>query len=189
MRKVVLVIALLLLYALPSYAGSLWKDGFNLYGDKRASRVGDIVYILIEESATMKQKATTKSSKNASLNASQKGVSFLKRLLPASLTAKGSYDGTDQTDRTTVFTAEIAAKIVKVLPNGNFIIEGEHYFKGNKDTVKIVVRGMIRPEDISADNTIPSSKICDAEILFYGKGLFGNVHHPGILTQIFNLLF
>ncbi|MCS7234116.1 MAG: flagellar basal body L-ring protein FlgH [Synergistetes bacterium] len=189
MRKVTLAFLLVLLFPYLSLAQSLWKDGFNLYGDKRASSVGDIVYVLIEESATMRQKATTKTSKNASLDASQKGISFLKGPLPANLNAKGSYDGSDETNRSTTFYAVIAAKIVEVLPNGNLVIEGEHYFKGNKDTVKIIVKGMIRPEDISSDNTVSSTKICDAEIIYSGTGVFGSVHQPGILTQIFHLLF
>ncbi len=189
MRKIALALVFLLLLSSISSAQSLWKDGFNLYGDKRASKVGDIVYVVVEESATMKQKATTKTSKNASLDASQKGISVLKGVLPANLSAKGSYDGSDETSRTSTFFAMIAAKVVEVLPNGNMVIEGEHYFKGNKDTVKIVVKGMIRPEDISADNTVSSTKICNAEILYYGTGVFGSVHQPGILTQLFHLLF
>lgn len=189
MRKVALLTFLFLFWPCLSYAQSLWKDGFNLYGDKRASSVGDIVYVVIEESATMKQKATTKTSKNASLDASQKGVSVLKGILPANLNAKGSYDGSDETNRSSTFYAVIAAKVVEVLPNGNLVIEGEHYFKGNKDTVKIVVKGMVRPEDISSDNTVSSTKICDAEITYSGTGVFGSVHQPGILTQIFHLLF
>lgn len=189
MRKVALVVVLVLMLPYISLAQSLWKDGFNLYSDKKASSVGDIVYVLIEESATMRQKATTKTSKSASLDASQKGISFLKGPLPANLSAKGSYDGSDETNRSTAFYAVIAAKVVDVLPNGNLVIEGEHNFRGNKDSVKIIVKGMIRPEDISSDNTISSTKICDAEIIYTGKGLFGSVHQPGILTQIFHLLF
>lgn len=189
MRKIALFLLVILLFPSVSLAQSLWKDGFNLYGDRRAKGVGDIVYIVIEESATMKQKATTKTSKNASLDASQKGISFLKGVLPANLNAKGSYDGSDETNRSTTFIAQIAAKVVEVLPNGNMIVEGEHYFKGNKDTVKIVVKGMIRPEDISSDNTVSSTKISNAEIVYSGTGVFGSVHQPGILTQLFHLLF
>ncbi|MBC7332405.1 MAG: flagellar basal body L-ring protein FlgH [Synergistetes bacterium] len=189
MRKIAIALLLLILFPCVSYAQSLWKDGFNLYGDKRASNVGDIVYIVIEESATMRQKAETKTSKNASLDASQKGISFLKGVLPANLNAKGSYDGSDETSRSATFYAVIAAKVVDVLPNGNLIVEGEHYFKGNKDTVKVVVKGMVRPEDISSDNMVSSTKICDAEIIYSGTGVFGSVHNPGILTQIFHLLF
>ena len=79
--------------------------------------------------------------------------------------------------------------VVDVQPNGNMTIEGTQSIWQNRDEHKITFRGVCRADDVTASNTIPSTKIADATVRFDGKGPLNAKPRQGILTQIFNFLF
>ena len=89
----------------------------------------------------------------------------------------------------TTSTKTVTVTVKEVMPNGNLIVEGTQSIWNNKNEHKIILEGMVRPEDISYRNTIPSSKVADATLKFDGKGPLNAKQRQGILTQIFNILF
>jgi len=84
--------------------------------------------------------------------------------------------------------AKIAVRIMDVLPNGNLVVEGkrETAFSGEHQT--IVLRGLVRPDDIDSDNTVRSFNVADASIQIIGKGAVSDTQNKGWFTRIWDKL-
>ena len=172
-------------------AESLWSEtspSSNLFGDRKARVVGDIITILISESSAATRTGNASNSKSA--EADIKGGAGLIKFndifsggASDSFTAKGSI-----TNSNTV-TGRLTVKVTEIKPNGNMVISGTQMIKQNKDIQKIIISGVIRSEDIAADNTILSSYVADADLRIEGKGPLSEKQRQGILTQIFNFLY
>jgi len=80
--------------------------------------------------------------------------------------------------------ATISARVMEVLDNGNLSIEGRRQLTVNEEDQFIIITGIIRPEDITADNVIESQFIADARIVYTGKGVINDKMRPGWLTRI-----
>lgn len=170
-------------------AKSLWRDNaWGMYADRKARGVGDILTIIINESTTQtaSKSRTNSKSGSVSLNAGTGIFHFL-----AAATAGGSdsftADGT-ATD-TNQYLGQVTVTVVEILDNGNFVVEGNQSIWQNRDEHKITLRGIIRPDDITTNNTVLSSRVADATLRFDGKGPLNAKQRQGILTQIFNILF
>jgi flagellar L-ring protein precursor FlgH len=164
----------------------------NLFSDQRAIKVDDIVTILIVESAKAGSESATNTGKTQSFGVESAGGSGLMRLLPqfsASGGAKIGYDGQGNTSREGSLEATISARVIKVLDNGNLVIEGSKVVEVNEEKGIIKISGMIRPLDIQQNNIVYSSSIADAQITYSGKGVANTAQRPGILARIMNWLF
>ncbi len=103
-------------------------------------------------------------------------------LINATLASK--FDGKASSDRDGHIKAYISAVIIKVLPNGNFYINGKREIKVNNETQYIALSGIIRPEDISLSNEISSTYVADARINYAGIGPLADKQKPGWLGRI-----
>ena len=170
-------------------AKSLWVDnGKSWYSDRKARDVGDILTVVISESTTQTAAKSRTNSKSGSINVGTgTGIFDFIRAFSASGSDNWEADGT-ATD-TNRFTGQISVTVVEVLPNDNLIIEGTQSIWQNRDEHKITLRGVIRRDDVTMYNTVPSSKVADATLKFDGKGPLNAKQRQGILTQIFNFLF
>ena len=83
----------------------------------------------------------------------------------------------------------LRAVVTKVMPNGNLIIQGTRFVKVNKDTHLVTFTGIVRRDDVRADNTILSEKIANAEISSDGKGQISERQRQGILAKLLSWLF
>jgi flagellar L-ring protein precursor FlgH len=166
--------------------GSLFRNGKNLFSDTKAKKVNDIVTVIITEQISQSSQASKKLNEantdaggmfDASINGgvsiggkeykiSKTGISLNFPSMNSSRTFQGS--GTQQRNET--FQTTITARVVKILSNGNYYIYGtrELYVDGQKQIIQI--SGVIRPEDISADNTIDSKYISDAKVAYKTQG-------------------
>lgn len=195
--------SILLFSPIPAPGESLWQDGGRgfLFTDLKAARVGDIVTIVVQESSSSNRQAETQLQKEASTGASGafSGSFDLNDLFPGikgnvegsgqfSLKADNAHKGGGSISRTDRVTARIPARVMKVLENGYLLIEGKRAIAVNDETQLLTISGIIRPEDISPDNTISSAQIADAEITLQGKGVIADKQRPGILTRIFDFL-
>lgn len=176
--------------------GSLFTDGAingSLLIDFKARRVGDLVFVeIVEES----EATVTSSAKRDRDSGNIAGLQPLIGALPipgAELAAPivgalgtRSYNGKGSTQRNSNVNAKITARVVEVLPNGDLRIEALKLVRINKETEQVAVTGIVRPNDLSADNTIPTISIGDLRVEFNGKGIASKDNAPGWLYRLFD---
>ena len=180
--------------------GSLWRDSVGLFEDRKARGLNDLVTIKIIESSAASKKADTSTSRESSVDL---GIdSFFGNTLNYSLanifgkessgnlspqvkaTAKNDFAGSGNTTREGSLVATITARVVDVLPNGNFIIESRKDITVNREKQLLLLRGVIRPDDIASDNTILSSYVANAEMIYTGDGVVNDKQGQGWLVQL-----
>jgi len=184
--------------AVAAYAGpgSLWKEesSKSMFADKRARAVGDIVTILIQENNTTSKENSTQTSKSSSVDASLQTI-FYSPAVSGFLTKGGqlpamrfggsqSFDGGGKINNSERMTARIAVKVVDVLPNGNMIIEGRRETTVSGEKQEAILRGTVRGEDVTANNTVFSYNVADASIKFTGKGTISDNQRKGWLLRV-----
>ncbi len=171
--------------------GSLWNDrAGSLFDDFKARRVGDLLTIVVNESTTANARANTSVQKSESASTTA-GIGPLLKIFWPELGASGSTQLNTQgnTGRTGTLVTRITVQVVETFPNGILKIEGRRTLKINEETQTVVLTGLVRIQDIRADNTIPSTLIANAEISFEGKGIVGGRQREGILTRLFKVIF
>jgi flagellar L-ring protein precursor FlgH len=174
----------------PALPGSLWQPGSRqFFKDSRAHSVGDIVTVTVEETATAKTEAKTDATRTHDQKAGLLTLPFVSgKLLERGidLTATGlantssdrSFAGDGKTNRKDSLNASIAAVVTQVLPNGLMVIQGQREVLVNYEKQVLTLQGIVRPEDISAQNTIASSKIAEARIAYAGQGMVDDAQTP-----------
>jgi flagellar L-ring protein precursor FlgH len=170
----------------------------SIYNEKRARRVGDVITIMIQETTNATNAASSQDQKSGSLVvgagsgylSSGYGSNFVTNNMANNIGvgAGTSSQGQGSSSRSTTVTGEMTAKILSVLPSGNYLIEGTRYVEVNDEKQTIVVNGEIRPDDIQSDNTILSTRVANAKIKFTGTGSASETAKPGILSRILSWL-
>jgi flagellar L-ring protein precursor FlgH len=178
-------------------AESLWRSGRQgfLFTDARASRIGDLVTVLVEESSTTDRKAETNTKKESDNNLSLASFFGNTHFLAGRDGNKGKFAFTGDNEhkasgnitRKDTVEATIPARIVKVLESGLLVVEGRRAVLVNDESQTLAFSGLVRPEDITADNAIRSSQVADAEVTIIGKGVLAEKQRPGILNRIFDI--
>lgn len=186
-------IAALIAIAIAASAGgdSLWTSGSrSLFADVKARQAGDILNIIVVESATASAAANTKTSKSEDASTAQGTGPLLGNLFAAwGLSGKTNTNATGTTSRSDSLQARIAVVVKEVLPNGNLVIEGTRSVMINKEERKMILTGEVRPQDVQPDNTVSSTLVAKAEIRYDGKGPLGNKQREGLITKIFKWFF
>ena len=167
-----------------------------MVSDRRATQVGDILTVIVSESASVQASSRTKTDKTSGVDASVDQFLFpSSRLgthngeLPGSKMS-GSTDfsgGGEITNRQTV-SARAAVTVVDVLPNGNLVIEGSRYVAFSDEQQYAILRGIVRPDDIQPGNTVLSSAIADARVEFLSKGAISAAQRKGWFTRIIDTI-
>jgi flagellar L-ring protein precursor FlgH len=190
-------------------ANSLWGDSENLFVDTKARRLNDLVTINVVETLSGSGKADTETSSDSSAAYSLENflgmnndfnlhnAFLIKNLYKGSNifqpevkgSAKSSFKGEGDTNREGNLIATITAKVVEVLPNGNLILESRKELTINNEKQILVLRGMVRPEDVSTENTVLSSKVADAQIYYVGDGVIQDKQSPGWLVRVLDNLW
>ncbi len=183
--------------------GSLWigVTSNNLYfADNRARGIGDLVTVKIADKSTATKKATTKTSRGSSIDAGiptimgiEKGLEAKNKDLSMSQLYKASmsnkFDGSGETTRAGELKATITCMVIRVLPNGNLVIQGDKDVQVNNETQFVRLYGIIRPQDIEQDNSISSDKIADARIVYSGRGIVSDKQIGGWGTKILDWIW
>ena len=174
-------------------AQSLWAEtqtgsSMNLFADHKAHNIGDTLTIIISESSSTN---TTKSMSNgkSGSNSLGAGAGIFSFLAQASAKQSDSFKANGSSKDTNSVNGKITVTVVDVKPNGNMLVEGTQSIWQNKDEHKITLNGVVRPDDVTYDNTVPSYLVADATLKFDGKGPLNAKQRQGILTQILNILF
>lgn len=176
--------------AAPRPNGSLWNPRARGWAeDVKASRVGDTITIVVQETTTATSTAATKGSRSDSASFGG-GTGLLRRFLrDFGASATNSVDGSGQTSRSGTLATRLSAIVKEVLPNGNLVVEGTRTIGVNAEKQKVVISGVVRPQDINPDNTVSSIALANASIQYDGKGPVGDRQRPGLLSKLFGWLF
>ena len=195
----------------PSYdraEGSLFSPGCqtSLVADFRARHVGDVVTILIEENMKGSKNVKTQTQRKSEMNIGLSGIfglDFEKRMNPRYKKSPGKsvdaakalggattdkFDGSGKTSRDASLTGTISARITQILPGGNLLIEGSRELRINNETQYLTISGIIRPQDISPDNTVSSTRLADARIGYTGGGVLSEKQSPAWFARILGLM-
>lgn len=167
----------------PASANSLWRNGARaFFNDQRAGRVGDILTVQIDIDDSAKTTNATTSSRTAGMKAGVPHLlgleSTLGKILPGGFDPANAVEtnsttsnaGAGQVNRSEKISLTIAAVVTGVLPNGNLVIQGTQEVRTNTDLRQLTVAGIVRPEDISAANTVKHTQIAEARISYGGRG-------------------
>jgi len=165
-----------------------FETGESLVSNIKAHRVGDLITILITEDSSAKSSAKTKAD-NKSESKGGPGLGVLNFIKPWDMTVENKYKGDGDTQRKGSLRAEITARIVEVLHNGDFRLEGTRMININGEKQLIEITGVCRARDILPNNTILSTFISDAQIAYNGSGMVNDASDPGVVTKILNWLF
>ncbi len=180
-------------------ANSLWQPGSRgFFRDQRAARVGDILRVNVAVADQAKLDNRTDRQRNSAETAGAPvflGLeSIYNKVQSGSSANLLEIEGSTQTnsngriDRKETISTQVAALVTQVLPNGNLVIEGSQEILVNYEIREVSVTGVIRPEDINSDNTIESSQIAQARIVYSGRGQVSDIQQPRWGQQVMDIL-
>jgi flagellar L-ring protein precursor FlgH len=183
-------------------ANSLWRQGSRtFFADQRASKVGDIltVVITIDDSAKLANKTTQgrDGSNSAGAPALLGYEGFADHVFASganqnsliSTNSKTDQSGTGTVDRSEAVDLRVAAVITQVLPNGNLVLKGTQQVRVNYELRELDVQGIVRPTDISTANEVTYDQIAEARIAYGGRGTISDVQQPRYGQQVYDILF
>jgi flagellar L-ring protein precursor FlgH len=178
---------------LPNVDGAIYRSGYemSLFEDKRAKRVGDIITVLLLEKTQASKSASTSTSKDSSIDIGTPSLyggpvtHIGKEILSAAADAERSFTGEGDSTQSNSLNGQIAVTVVQVLPNGNLMVRGEKLLTLNQGSERIQLSGIIRQSDVGADNTVASTQVADAQIIYAGEGALADANSPGWLTRFF----
>ncbi|MCQ4259053.1 flagellar basal body L-ring protein FlgH [Stutzerimonas stutzeri] len=184
--------------------GAIYQAGFetNLYDDRKAYRVGDIITVTLNEKTQASKNSNSKISKDSSANIGLgslfggavaianplAGSGLLtgdKLGLGAEYDASRDTSGSGQAGQSNSLSGSITVTVSDVLPNGILAIRGEKWMTLNTGDELVRIAGLVRSDDIATDNTVPSTRIADARITYSGTGAFADASQPGWLDRFF----
>lgn len=200
------------------FATSLWNNsrGASLFTDSKARNIGDIVTIVISETASFNKQGQTDTDKESKVLSSVTSFLFPKAeiltedntgatgiqtnkgytgsrggmhngVLPhLEWKATKEFGGGGSIKNQDTFTAKVTARIIDVLPNGYMLLEGTKTLNISNESQTIIVTGKVRPVDISPENTILSERIADFEVFYQGSGPINDNQKRGILTKLWD---
>lgn len=179
---------------MPISDGAIFKTGYNvtLFEDPKAHRIGDVITIILQEQTNASKTASTTTAKEAAVDLAAptvfgKAVNYKGApILSASVDAKRDFSGTGDSTQSNSLTGRISVTIADVLPNGNLIVRGEKLLTLNQGSEHVRISGIVRPSDIAPDNTVISSQVADAHIVYGGQGVLADANNKGWLSRVFD---
>jgi flagellar L-ring protein FlgH len=178
----------------PPTDGAIFHTGYSqpLFGNTTAHNVGDTVTVVLQET-TIAQKTsqtdtakTTKDSLAAPTVLGNQVTIHGTPILSGSLNNANSFSGSGDSKQSDSLVGDITVTVIQRLENGNLVVQGSKYIDINQGSEFVRLEGIIRPIDITAQNTIPSSEVADARIAYGQKGALNDANRPGLLSRFFN---
>ncbi|MCY1332454.1 Flagellar L-ring protein [compost metagenome] len=184
--------------------GAIYQAGFetNLYDDRKAYRVGDIITITLNERTQASKNANSQMQKDSTANIGLTslfggGVSVnnpnggLNPLDAARLSLDAEYNASRDTKgdakagQSNSLSGSVTVTVSEVLPNGILAVRGEKWLTLNTGDELVRIAGLVRADDIGTDNTVPSTRVADARITYSGTGAFADASQPGWFDRFF----
>ncbi|KPG95283.1 MULTISPECIES: flagellar basal body L-ring protein FlgH [Pseudomonas] len=178
--------------------GSIYQAGFeqNLYSDRKAFRVGDIITITLNERTQASKNANSQMDKNSdnkigltslfgSSLTTNNPIGSNDLSLNAGYSADRSTKGDAKSGQSNSLTGSITVTVADVLPNGIIAVRGEKWLTLNTGDELVRIAGLVRADDIATDNTVSSTRVADARITYSGTGAFADTSQPGWFDRFF----
>lgn len=195
-------IGIFLLLTIAAAAQSLWPVGGagerSMFADRKASRTGDILTVIVAEAANATNSQSKSSERESAIedavqrflfSAATSGLGTHNGELPAtSIKGSGTQSGGGQVNNSQSLTARSAVLITDVLPNGNLVIEGVRVVTFSGETQYVVLHGIVRSDDITPNNTVLSSNVADARVEFVSEGNLTDAQRRGWLSKVYEKL-
>ncbi len=196
MRKLILFLITIIMIMSSSVLAGPFQEakGRSMFTDIKAHRVGDVITVLIVEDARASNEieVTTKKETRAETKGGPAvGGGLWKYIGEWGLSGgnKSEFDGEGTVEKFGSIRAKMTVRVVGVEENGDLAIEGSRVMSIDSDKETLFLSGIVRPKDISTNNTVYSYQIADAQVSFKGKGQSYEASRPGILTRIINWIF
>ena len=176
------------------YSDSIYQSGSSWYllEDIKPRRVGDMLTVTLQEKTDAKKQADTETKKatdNSITAATLLGAPITasdRELLATKLESSYDFKGEGDSQQSNSLTGSVTVTVVEVMVNGNLVVQGEKWVTINQGDEYIRLRGIVRPSDISPDNTISSERVANAQIQYSGEGTIANTNEQGWLAKFFN---
>lgn len=183
--------------------GSIYQAGYDrlLFEDLRARRVGDILTVRLTEATNSAKSAETTVDRSQSTTVTNPTIfgttpQFdVPGLLPlantqdnslqTNLSSELAFDGESESDMSNSLTGSITVTVADVLPNGNLVVRGEKRLNLNQGNEYVKISGIVRPVDIATDNSVASTQVADATIVYNGDGATADGNRMGWLSRFF----
>ncbi len=181
-------------------SGSIWPAGNaserSMFADRKASRAGDILTIIVSESAVAQSSQSKSSSRDASLNdaiqqflfSNSRALTHNGSLPALNLGGSSTYTGGGDVSNSQSITSRAAVMVTDVLPNGNMVIQGVRIVTFSGETQYVVLHGLVRADDVTPTNTVASSNIADARVEFYTEGQLTDAQKRGWFSKLYEKL-
>jgi flagellar L-ring protein precursor FlgH len=173
--------------------GGIYRPNFSvaLFEDRRATRVGDIISVILSERTQSSKTADTEIKKENSVSIDAGTIlgvvpTMGEYNLGTDITQDRELKGEAGSDQSNSLSGSIAVTVSEVLPNGLMVVRGEKWMTLNRGEEYIRIRGLIRPEDVQPDNTILSTRLADARITYSGTGDLADANKHGWGSRFFN---
>jgi flagellar L-ring protein precursor FlgH len=174
--------------------GSLFNSHLSddLYADKKALRTGDIITVELNESTQATKAAKTETDKQSDssldpvIGLGGSAINIGGESIQFGIGSGSSFTGDAKSNQSNSLFGEISVNVMRVLPNGNLVIRGEKWLTLNTGEEFIRLEGMVRPQDVTSDNTVESNRIANARIQYSGKGETQESQSAGWLTRFFS---
>ncbi|MFH1130331.1 MAG: flagellar basal body L-ring protein FlgH [Pseudomonadota bacterium] len=180
--------------------GSLWDESTDtLFTHRRSLRIGDLVTVLILESANATRGAETELSRSSNTSLGVNAFAGAMKALSAAYPAidpsklveaafKNDFSGKGKTTRSGKLEATLTTRIRQVLPNGDLYIEGTKVVMINDEESHLYLSGVVRTSDLQADNTVYSSLVADMQVEYSGRGPVADKQKPGWFTRLLDMI-
>lgn len=173
--------------------GSLYTDAssLDLFSDRKARRVGDIITVVLKESTVSQKKANIGSSKNSSFETTNPTLlgaplSLGKLNLGTSGASQNGFTGKGDAAQSNNLQGNLTVTVTDILPNGTLVVRGEKWMTINRGDEYLRISGMVRPDDVGSDNTVLSTRVANARISYSGTGALADASEMGWLSRFFN---
>jgi flagellar L-ring protein precursor FlgH len=164
--------------------------GLSLFADQKARHVGDILTIQLVERTQASATSSTNASKGSSVSVPAPTLfgapaTIGGRTLDSELGAESEFQGSGNSTQSNRLDGNVTVTVAERLPNGYLVVRGQKWIRINQANEHIQIQGIVRPADIGPDNTIPSSRVADAQIAYRGRGSLAQANAQGWLTRFF----
>ena len=184
--------------------GAIYQPGYDmqLFQDIKAHRVGDLITIRLAEATNASKKAATDTKRQNDTTVDNPTILGTKpefalpgglpltgtstASLQTNLSSQNDFTGAGDSSQSNTLTGDITVTVAQVLPNGYLMVRGEKRIQLNQGNEYVKISGIVRPADIASDNSVLSTQVADATIVYSGDGQLADANHQGWLARFFN---